>query len=185
MPGYHSEFVIALTCAVGTDILPVREAIEEELQKYGYSCNTVKISNDLLAPLDANLPEKGYARSDRLMSLGNEMRGSSGDNGILAQGAIHQITVHRGKADEPRQSTAYIVDSLKNPEEVKVLRKVYSPASISSPSTRPITSDWTTSSRRICPEATPCVLWHATWTRGRSTARRPARCLSWRISTSR
>ncbi len=126
MPGYHSEFVIALTCAVGTDIIPVREAIEEELQKYGYSCDTVKISNDLLAPLDPGLPEKGYARSDRLMSLGNEMRGSSGDNGILAKGAIHQITMHRGKADEPRQSTAYIIDSLKNPEEVKVLRKVYS-----------------------------------------------------------
>ena len=126
MDNYRSEFVIALTCAVGTDILPVREAIEEELKKYSYSCCTVKISQSLLTPLDPGIIQmNNYKRAGRLMDLGNKMREGSKDNAILAKGAIHQITTYRQSADEPRQATAYIIDSLKHPEEVKALREVY------------------------------------------------------------
>lgn len=126
MNSYRSEFVVALTCAVGTDIFPVREAIEEELKKYNYSCCTVKISKDLLTPLDDKIAKmNNYERAGRLMDLGNEMREKSRDSAILAKGAIHQITMHRKKQDEPEQATAYIIDSLKNPEEVKALREVY------------------------------------------------------------
>lgn len=129
MDAYRSELVIALACAVGTDILPVREAIEEELKKYSYSCCTVKISQDLLIKLDPKISQlDNYKRADRLMDLGNQMREGSKDNSILAKGAIHQITIHRqpsGELGEPKQATAYIIDSLKNPEEVKTLREVY------------------------------------------------------------
>lgn len=126
MDNYRSEFVIALTCAVGTDILLVREAIEEELEKYRYSCCTIKISKDLLTPLDPDISKmNNYKRAGRLMDLGNTMREGSKDNAILAKGAIHQITMHRQLSNVPRQATAYIIDSLKNPEEVKALREVY------------------------------------------------------------
>lgn len=127
MSNYRSEFVIALTCAVGTDLLPVREAIIEELEKYQYNCHVVKISKDLLEPLDPNIQTlDNYRRAGRLMDLGNEMREKSGDGAILAKGAVHQITVQRDMQSAPKQATAYIVDSLKNPEEVKALREVYS-----------------------------------------------------------
>lgn len=126
MENYRSEFVIALTCAVGTDISPVRKAIEEEFKKYSYSCCTVKISKDLLIPLNPNINNaNNYERAGRLMDLGNEMRKKSKDNGILAEGAIQRITMYRDKTDVPKQATAYIIDSLKNPEEVKTLREVY------------------------------------------------------------
>lgn len=130
---YHSEFVIALTCAVGTDSLTVREVITEELKKYDYQCVPIKISKALLEPLDPQINTySSYRRTNALMDLGNNLRKNSGDNAILAKGAIHQIQNFR-KEDKfnsndgtaPIQSTVYIIDSLKNPEEVKILREVY------------------------------------------------------------
>lgn len=127
MSDYRSELIIALTCAVGTDILPVREAIIEELEKYKYDCHIVKISSALLEPLDSSIKKMdNYGRANRLMDLGNEMRQKSGDSAILAKGAIHQISLQRDNTAEPKQATAYIIDSLKNPEEVKMLREIYS-----------------------------------------------------------
>lgn len=130
---YHSELIIALSCAVGTDILPVRNVIEKELRKYGYQCHTVKISKMLLEPLSPNISHSNnFDRAMELMNLGNEMRKESEDCAILARGAIHQIIQHRkqvnncnGKPNGPLQATAYIIDSLKHPDEVKLLRDVY------------------------------------------------------------
>lgn len=128
---YRSELVIALSCAVGTDILPVRKVIEEELKTYGYKSHTIKISKTLLEPLSEDIStSNNYTRAMKLMDLGNEMRKESGDYAILARGAIHQITQYRKTANvnsnnAPLQATAYIIDSLKHPEEVKLLRDVY------------------------------------------------------------
>lgn len=130
---YRSELVIALSCAVGTDILPVRKVIEDELNKYGYRSHIIKISKTLLEPLSKDIAAvSNFERAMTLMDLGNEMRTCSEDGAILAKGAIHQITQYRrqtnsGKENknEPVQGTAYIIDSLKHPDEVKLLRDVY------------------------------------------------------------
>lgn len=126
MNAYNSELVIALTSAVGTDISIVKKAIEEELKTYGYRCHVIKISRMLLEPLNPGpTGESNYNRANRLMDQGNEMRRKSKDNGILAKGAISLIRQHRSNSDVPEQSTAYLIDSLKNPEEIKILREVY------------------------------------------------------------
>ena len=85
MGAYKSEFVIALACAVGTDLLPVRKAIADELSAYGYQCQVIKISADLLEPLDPQLKScSAYDRANRLMNLGNDMRANANDGSILA-----------------------------------------------------------------------------------------------------
>ena len=130
---YRSELVIALSCAVGTDIIPVRKVIEDELNKYGYKCHTIKISKTLLEPLCKDIANvNNFERAMKLMDLGNEMRKQSKDCAILARGTVHQITQHRKQTNankenknEPLQSTAYIIDSLKHPDEVKLLRDIY------------------------------------------------------------
>lgn len=128
---YRSELVIALSCAVGTDIIPVRKVIEEELSKYGYKCHTIKISKTLLEPLCADIVSvNNYERAMKLMDLGNEMRQQSKDCAILARGTVQQITQYRkqvkgGQENKPLQSTAYIIDSLKHPDEVRLLRDIY------------------------------------------------------------
>lgn len=90
--GYRSEFIIALTCAVGTDSLTVRDVITEELKKYNYQCVPIKISKALLEPLEPQINTyNSFKRTNVLMDLGNTLRRDSHDNAILAKGAIHQI----------------------------------------------------------------------------------------------
>ena len=127
---FRSELVIALSCAVGTDIFPVRKEIEEELKKYGYESRTIKILTTLLEPLHAGIGNcNNFERAMALMDLGNQVRKKSEDGAILARGAVHQIRLLRkAKNDDgskPQQATAYIIDSLKHPDEVKLLRNVY------------------------------------------------------------
>ena len=123
---YRPELIIALACAVGTDISIVKSAVEEKLQSFHYSCNTIKISKELLEPLSqAPKDESSFDRAKRLMDCGNELRRDSGEYGILAKGAISLIESMRNPPESPSQSVAFIIDSIKNPEEIKVLRKVY------------------------------------------------------------
>ncbi len=137
MEEYRSEFVIALSCAVGTDTEPVKECFEKELTKYNYRCRFIKISKDLLDPINeraGNAPRRTYDRSMELMDRGNEMRKNSNDCSILAAGAIHQIYNDRDDDEKsteanpikkPKDGLVYIIDSLKHPDEVKLLRAVY------------------------------------------------------------
>ena len=86
-----------------------------------------------MEPLDKDINTyQSYQRTNELMNLGNQLRKDSDDNAILAKGAIHQIQNVRKNDEhstndgaEPRQSTVYIIDSLKHPDEVKILREVY------------------------------------------------------------
>lgn len=126
MEKFNPEVVIALTCAVGTELRIVREVVEEELEKYHYNCKTIKISKEILEPLNpGSKSESNFDRANRLMNQGNKLREDSKDGGILAKGAISLIRRLRSNPNEPEQSTAYIIDSLKNPEEIKALRQVY------------------------------------------------------------
>lgn len=130
MDSYQSEIVIALACAVGTDILSVTNTMQSILKEYNYDTHIIKISSSLLVPLSPNTKnEEGATRINHLMDLGNTLRETSQDAGILAKGAIHQISLIRQQktkdVHKPSLATAYIIDSLKNPEEVVVLRNVY------------------------------------------------------------
>lgn len=73
--------------------------------------------------------QKEYIRISKLMDAGNEARRKTGDNSILALGAASLISSNRQKESngssrhKPRQ--AYIVSSLKHPEEVREFRNIY------------------------------------------------------------
>lgn len=56
------------------------------------------------------------------MSKGDDARKTSNNNGILAYGAVKLINEKRPQIP---QKTAYIINSLKHPDEVSLLRKVY------------------------------------------------------------
>lgn len=62
------------------------------------------------------------------MDAGNHARESADDNSILALGAASVIASYRGndvRERRPLPRTAFIIDSLKRPEEVERLRKIY------------------------------------------------------------
>jgi len=125
----ESELVIGLVYAVGTNYKPVQESIEGILKKFGYNPHSIRIS-DLISTLTKEklLDDTELDRVSSRMTAGNNACRNSGRRDIWALAAIAEINKMRG-VDADQQSscprTAHIIFSLKRPEEVTTLRKVY------------------------------------------------------------
>jgi deoxycytidylate deaminase len=127
----HSELIIGLVAAVGTETALVVDLLKERLGCAGYCVTVVKVSRDVI-PLLCEVPKEekdAYRRIDQLMDAGNTARKNSGQNAILALGAATRIFASRNSDKDGRSlalsKTAVIVDSLKRPEEVEELRRIY------------------------------------------------------------
>lgn len=131
-----SELFIALASPVGTDSAIVYETLEKALKEFNFTTFKVKISSELLLPNISTYIDLDNAsiRSSALMDKGNDIRKDSENCGILAQGAmsiISKLRLHEAQKNSGSlkgKKIAYIIDSLKHKDEVKLLRKVYSPA---------------------------------------------------------
>lgn len=129
----QSELVIGLVGAVGTELKKVSEIIEERLKAFQYKCEEIRISHNIIKSLMKvryNTNDE-YQRISKYMDSGNKARKISEDNAILALGAASLINYKRTsksgyqeRKQMPRQ--AYIIRSLKHPEEVQILRQIYS-----------------------------------------------------------
>jgi deoxycytidylate deaminase len=125
------EIVIALVAAVGCDLEYFNNLIKNELDLYGYSSELIRISSDFLSaikPPNPNITKLG--KISHFMTSGNEYRNLSENNSALAYAAISEISKRRSESlgqDEPAPllNKAWIIRSLKNPEEVVALRKSY------------------------------------------------------------
>lgn len=133
------ELVLALCGAVGSGVSTVGKKLDNILKTKGYVTNYIKISNLIGATLKQNLIEGGnFKRTETLQKKGNQLREEHGGD-ILAQLVIKEIAGQRNEQlqgeDEsyegivektltPRRY-ATIIDSLKNPHEVELLKKVY------------------------------------------------------------
>lgn len=124
-----SEIVIALVGGIGVDHTKIGEMITDRLSKFNYLTHSIRISHVVLPKLvDAtSLPLDKYKRATLMMDIGNEARAKHADEGIAALGAIAEI--HNSRKSEDGlfaiNRTAYIISSLKRPEEVAYLRQVY------------------------------------------------------------
>ncbi len=133
------ELVIALSGPVGAGLPIVREQLEKALKERQYTPVHVKLS-DLFAQQMSKLnlkPEEAipgtaaFERIWKLQGMGNQLRGAMGED-MAAQLAVKQIAVHRASEHpavglneiEPLR-VAYIVDQLKHPREVRLLRAIY------------------------------------------------------------
>ncbi|MGD0831472.1 MAG: anti-phage dCTP deaminase [Terracidiphilus sp.] len=123
------ELIFGLTYAAGTDCKPVQECIERTLQTYGYKARVVRVS-DLISNLTDHLLRDG-SEIDRIssrMDAGNEGCRDSKRCDLWALAAIGKINSLRGTENQTAQErVAHIILSLKRPEEVSTLRKVYGP----------------------------------------------------------
>ncbi len=137
----NSELVIGLACAVGTNIKTVIDLIKNRLQSFGYNSEVIKISKQLIEPSladEISESSSSYDRINKLMDQGNELRKKASPSepyNILASGVAHCI--NRIRQDKSKKinkedtaqiqvpKTAFIVDSLKHPDEVDKLREIY------------------------------------------------------------
>lgn len=125
--------------------------MEKHLAEFGYHAHVIKLSQEILDSQPINPKEDPFQRMKRLMDRGNAMRQISGDYGVLALAAIQSIKELKdkkgkkisqgGKMSEQSETEAaaggqpeeadpsghaFIVSSLKHPQEVEELREIYS-----------------------------------------------------------
>jgi hypothetical protein len=132
-PPVYPELFIGLVAAVGTDHDQLSTLLEEGLRSFGYRTHTVRLTKLLRAiPRFKNLktsPVDEYISSHQ--RAGDEFRELIRNRNALAALGISGIRGFRGeRGDKDRivGRTAYIIRSLKTPEEVQLLRDIYGDA---------------------------------------------------------
>ncbi len=137
------EIVIGLVGALGTDLDQVSNTVETALQEIGYLTVSIRLSQLLKdypdpAPFQKpadNLPEE--ERLDALMTAGDTFRRAMQRGDAVALLSILKIREERSSKistadgsvyDSPLHNHAFLLRSLKHPDEVELLRRVYGPS---------------------------------------------------------
>ena len=107
--------------------------LKNYLKQYRYGADEFRISEQLRS-LDLGISfdiASPFGERNALMSAGNEACARAEDDSILAVMAINEIASRRSDDEQKRpiakERTAHLIRSLKRPEEVHLLRKVYRP----------------------------------------------------------
>lgn len=121
------EVVIGLVGPVGIDLDPIIEALMRRLEAVSYRPKAVRLSAQIekFFGMDyADLPED--KRIDKLMDAGTRLREKSERGEAVALLAIAEIRrVRLQELNGSTENNAYILRSLKHPDEVETLRAVY------------------------------------------------------------
>lgn len=146
----YPELIIAIVGAVGTDLDTVCTVIKQEIQNVGYTGYLLSLSTILTSYSSECEKIKGvkdsyndeFDRLNSLMDAGDNFRRLKMQNGALAALAITGIWEIRKKVWEgeqkskklkegvkpeniPLENVAYIIKSIKRPEEIQIFRKIY------------------------------------------------------------
>lgn len=136
-PAIAPELVFGIVASVGAERKNLIVHLENELREYNYETNLIKLSGLIeLVPKYENSKISTKQEPERifgLMDAGNQIRKESVLGDALAILAITEIREKRremqekvGKlADDSPERYAYILDSLKHPDEIQTLRAVY------------------------------------------------------------
>lgn len=124
-----TELVLGLIAPVGADLERLETDLTDQLGLYGYSTNSIRMSELLRKVQGLGVELKETPELDRVnsyMNAGNALRESSQAEEILALWAIAHIKRKRsgGEATALRR-TAHILRSIKHPDEARALRAVY------------------------------------------------------------
>jgi deoxycytidylate deaminase len=129
------ELVIGFVAPLGVDLEGVERIIRDLLNQFGYESGIIRLSGFIknLSGLNTVLDESSPgARISTYMSAGNEARKKFGQGRperrgeLLAAMAILEIARKRDTNTTKKFSgCAYLLHSLKHPDEVRLLREVY------------------------------------------------------------
>ena len=126
-----SELVLGLITTVGTEMDNVIKDIKDQLAFFKYTVEEISVSREIISQFEDVKPEfsSEYERITHYMDLGNKIRNESNDASILMKGVSRFIYQKRDKDSrqnvQPRKRVAYIINSIKHPEEVEFLRDTY------------------------------------------------------------
>lgn len=138
-----NELIFAVVGPLGSGTSEVAEALREFLKKQGYRTEILKARQVIKEWAAANGEKaslgKGLSETEALQNLGDAMRERTKDHAAVALALVEKIrasraeqkgeTLQAGRAVEPDGSKrAFILDSLRNPGEVGLLRNLYQEA---------------------------------------------------------
>jgi deoxycytidylate deaminase len=115
----ESELIFGVVSAIGTDSNQITIPLKDRLVQFGYVVTEIRVSS--LLPSTSSTFDREYERIKELISEGDQFRKLASDNSILGLGVAKKISESR----DDNKRRAYIVNSLKHPDEVDVLRKIY------------------------------------------------------------
>jgi deoxycytidylate deaminase len=121
------EVFIGIIAPLGSEPLDFVDDLEGALATWGYSTTVTKLSSLLISQAPAN--EHADARIRRLIDAGDHLCTTAQSPSAVAVLALGDIRArrlsHTGSSDTPYDRHAFIIDSLKRPGEVDLLRRVY------------------------------------------------------------
>jgi cytidine deaminase len=126
----NPELFVAIVAPVGADTERVCESLRESLGRFGYALETIRVIEQLkqfAGYLDEE-PANEYEKIKGRMDAGDKFRQETKRNDALALLSLFQVRRSREKAgspDKPIPKRAYLLRSLKRPEEVTALRRIY------------------------------------------------------------
>lgn len=125
-----SEIIIALIGAVGTDLKKVIDPIKNRLNIFNYDVEEIRISTDVIQPLfpEIKQPKNNGDKINSYMDLGNRARKLANDKAVLASGAasiIYNNRLSEHSESKPLNRKAFIINSLKTPDELHRLKEIY------------------------------------------------------------
>jgi len=128
------ELVFGLVGPVGTRVSDLKNCLVADLKGFNYSTVDIHVS-DLLRHFKEWVDEPDpstFMHIEHRQRLGFAFRSRLGDGAALARATVAKIRDERtkisGNADRPAVDHAFIVDQLKHPAEVALLREVYGEA---------------------------------------------------------
>jgi deoxycytidylate deaminase len=128
------ELVIGLVGYAGSGCSTAAKRIIILLEQSDYTVFHIKISELIEAKSPENAPtvqsggQEGPTKFDRataLQNYGDELRTRFGGGFAAASLAVAKVKSLRDADESGREKIAYIVDSIKHPDEVELLRQVY------------------------------------------------------------
>jgi deoxycytidylate deaminase len=129
LPTYENpDLIIAWVGAMGTEIEQAGQILKALLRNYRYDYEEIHVSH-LLRQDPSYINDPGavgaYKYYTDAILKGNEVRQELGTNDALAQFAVREIAKRRRSRKSEFERCAYVIHSLKLPEEIECFRKTY------------------------------------------------------------
>ena len=121
------ETLIAIAAAVGTDMDAFCDELKAQLREYNYSSTVIRLSELISQHPNAPTIDRSTPTRTResLMGAGTAIRHHHDCGDAVALLGIAAIEQSRSPLSEPAEGTAYVLRTLKHPDEVRRLREVY------------------------------------------------------------
>lgn len=128
------ELVIGFVGPVGVPLDDLVTHTSERLKWFGYKPIEIRLSRLFNDVVDAKVTkvESEYERIENGQEIGHQFRQDCKDGAALAKAALTVIRRNRKSEslhpDRPADAVAFLLNQLKHPAEVRILREIYGPS---------------------------------------------------------